>query len=87
MDSETERQHAELVFLLHRIITTLEKLVERKEAAIEWLDNYDLCRLLKVTDRTLYRWRKQGLLKPLIIGGKCYYAKRQIDDLMDKLAL
>lgn len=71
MGSETERLHAELVFLLHRIIAILEKQAERKGAATEWLDN-DPCRLLKVTDRTLYCWRKQGLLKPLAIGGKYY---------------
>ena len=37
------------------------------------LDNQDLCLLLKVSAKTLQRYRKKGILPYLTLDGRCYY--------------
>ena len=37
------------------------------------LDNQDLCFLLKVSVKTLQRYRKKGILPYLLLDGKYYY--------------
>lgn len=34
----------------------------------------------KVDKSTIYRWRKAGILKPIIIGGKRYYRDSDLAD-------
>lgn len=41
----------------------------------EWYHNADLMQLLKITDRTLSRYRKNGILPFKKIGGRIYYPK------------
>lgn len=40
------------------------------------LDNADLKQLFKVSDKTLYRWRKKEQLLYVKIGGKFFYPKK-----------
>ncbi len=53
------------------------------------LDNFDLCRMLHVSKRTLQRYRTQYGLPYRILNQKIYYAEsdvlRFIDDNFDKL--
>lgn len=44
----------------------------------ELLDNSDAKRLLKVGDKTLYRWRKNKQINSHIIGNKHYYIKADL---------
>lgn len=41
-------------------------------------DNFDMMQLLKVSYRTLMRYRKKGILRFTTIGGKIYYPKNFI---------
>ncbi|MCX2430165.1 helix-turn-helix domain-containing protein [Pedobacter sp. GR22-10] len=65
-----------------QILLLLEHLHGRLNLETAWLDNNDLCRLLKVTDKTLYRWRQSGKLAYAMVGGKFYYSKQNIDKLI-----
>lgn len=40
------------------------------------LDNADMKLIFKVSDKTLYRWRKKGHLLYTKLGGKFYYSRR-----------
>lgn len=44
----------------------------------ELLDNHDLCKLLRVTKRTLQRYRKRNLLPFYKIDGRMYYKKSEV---------
>ncbi len=45
----------------------------------EYLDNQDICIMLGVTKKTLYRYRKKGILKSYSFDGrKMYYKKSEI---------
>lgn len=45
------------------------------------LDNSDLMKKLKVSERTLAYWRKSGKIKFLKIGGRIYYNQEDINKL------
>lgn len=44
-------------------------------ADLLYYDNHSLSRELKVTERTLQRYRKVGKIRSTVIGGKVYYPK------------
>lgn len=49
----------------------------------EWLDNQDVCQLLKISKRTLQTYRDNGTLAYSQIGYKCYYKKEDIEKLIE----
>ena len=44
-------------------------------ADLLYYDNHSLSRELKVSERTLQRYRKEGKIRSTVIGGKVYYPK------------
>lgn len=48
----------------------------------EWLDNADVKNLLKISDSSLYRLRKNKLLPAKQIAGKWYYHFAALQELM-----
>ena len=46
------------------------------------LDNQDLCFMLKVSVKTLQRYRKKGILPYLLLDGKYYYRASDIHRLI-----
>ena len=46
------------------------------------LDNQDLCFMLKVSVKTLQRYRKKGILPYLLLDGKYYYRASDIHKLI-----
>ena len=70
---------------VHRMFSALMERFEKLERAFErmnrlkdcldgdtLLDNYDLCRLLGVTKRTLARYRQKKLIRYYMIDGRTY---------------
>lgn len=60
---------------LRRLEQLINKLAE-KLYDTDVLDNADMKQLFKVSDKTLYRWRKKEQLLYFKIGGKFYYPKK-----------
>ena len=48
----------------------------------ELLDNADMKLIFKVSDKTLYRWRKKEHLLFTKVGGKYYYPKKILFDTL-----
>ena len=53
----------------------------------EWLDTTDVCNMLKVSDRTLRSWTRQGYLKAYYTKRRVYYLRTEIDTLIKKNAI
>jgi hypothetical protein len=49
-----------------------------------WVDNYDVCSFLKISNRTLQRLRSQGLLNYSIIRGKTFYKLSEIERMLNE---
>ena len=50
----------------------------------EYLTNKQLCELLNVCRSTLWRWEKEGVVKPIRIRGRVMFARSDIDKMMKK---
>ena len=60
---------------LHKLKQLMIKLAEHLYEN-DLLDNADMKLIFKVSDKTLYRWRKKEYLLYYKIGGKFYYSKK-----------
>ena len=49
-----------------------------------WVDNYDVCTFLKISERTLQRLRASRTVNFSLIGGKAFYRISEIRRLMDE---
>ena len=80
---------------VHKMFTSLMERFDKMERAFErmnklkdcldgdtLLDNYDLCRLLGVTKRTLARYRQKKLIRYYMIAGRTYYKASEIQDFL-----
>lgn len=49
----------------------------------DWLDNQNVCQVLKISKRTLQYYRDSGKLGFSQVGNKCYYRNADIQALID----
>lgn len=47
----------------------------------------EVCKLFSVTKPTVYKWCKDGILKPSKIGNRVFYEKKEILELIQKSKL
>lgn len=80
---------------VHKMFTSLMERFDKMERAFErmnklkdcldgdtLLDNYDLCRLLGVTKRTLARYRQKKLIRYYMIDGRTYYKASETQEFL-----
>ena len=56
---------------------------EKNTLVTDWIFVEDIKRIMKVSERTVYRWTKEGILpysKPT--GGKLYFSHTDVDNLI-----
>ena len=49
-----------------------------------WVDSYDVCTFLKISERTLQRLRSNGVISYSIIAGKSYYTIAEIKRMLNE---
>ena len=57
---------------------------DRIERTLERMDNYDLCRLLGITKRTLARYRQKKLVTYYMIDGRTYYKASEVEAFLNQ---
>lgn len=78
-----EKYFQTIINQLNRMDKKMDSIVLANECPQEdeYLDNQDLCLILGVTKKTLYRYRKKGILKSYTFDDrKMYYKKSEISD-------
>jgi hypothetical protein len=70
--------------ILDELIQTNKLLQESNSAnnINQWVDTYDLANKLHISKQTIYRLRKNGLLKSSKIKGKIYYNLIEVDKML-----
>ena len=65
---------------------TVKKEVPKEKLKLgdQWLDNEEVCKLLKVTKRTLQNYRDNFILPYSQIGRKIYYKASDVQILLEK---
>lgn len=69
----SQKQYQALMTRLDNIKSDVKGLTLKTGQETAFIDNYELSKLLKVTIRSLQRWRKSGRLPYLRIGKRIYY--------------
>ena len=49
-----------------------------------WVDSYEVCTFLQISDRTLQRLRANGVIAYSNIGGRCYYKIGELKRLLEE---
>ena len=49
-----------------------------------WVDSYEVCTFLQISDRTLQRLRAKGVVAFSNIGGRCYYKIGELKRLLEE---
>lgn len=71
-------------------INTIAKFVldyQRDDTTLEddlWVDSYDVCTFLKISERTLQRLRSNRIISYSIISGKSYYTIGEIKRMLNE---
>lgn len=50
----------------------------------EWVDGYEVCTFLKISERTLQRLRSRGMITYSLISGKTYYKIAEIRRMLNE---
>ena len=69
--------------LLDNLYSKLELIEKKISEPVKLLDDFDVMRLLGISQRTLATYRKQGIVKYLKISGSVRYTKSAIDELIN----
>lgn len=80
MHAEILSKLDELLVLQHQLINICRSLSQPLPPET-WLDNTDVKNLLKISDSSLYRLRKNNLLPAKQIAGKWYYDLAVLQEL------
>ena len=75
----TEVDYKELHSKLDKITSQLNELGKQNSLSEKWLDNQDVCIILKISTRTLQNYRDKGILSFSQINNKIYYKSSDIE--------
>ena len=81
-----EAAYKQIMQRFGRIVGCLERLSRKKECfdGDTLLDNFDMCKLLNVTKRTLARYRQKKLVKYYMIDRKVYYKATEVQEFLKR---
>jgi len=80
----TEVDFKELQTKLEEITSQLKGLYKKDPLSEKWLDNQDVCMILKISTRTLQTYRDKGILPFSQISNKIYYKASDIEKHLEK---
>ncbi len=69
---------------LEEISAQLQKLNQQEPFKEKWLDNQDVCLLLKISPRSLQNYRDNGILPFSQFNKKIYYKASDIEKHLEK---
>jgi 3-methyladenine DNA glycosylase Tag len=58
--------------------------IETKNPDEEWVDSYEVCTFLQISQRTLQRLRSKGVISYSLISGKTYYTIGEIKRMLNE---
>ncbi|GHV58515.1 hypothetical protein FACS1894182_11140 [Bacteroidia bacterium] len=71
IESQAYRELVSKINSIAKFVITIQ--TEEKNPDNEWVDSYEVCTFLKISERTLQRLRSNGIISYSILSGKTYY--------------
>jgi len=67
----------------------IKKLIENREnplsqSGTQWLSGPEVCKILRISTRTLVNYRRRGTLPYAKIGRKIYYKLEDVEQLLER---
>lgn len=63
-------------------VNEIRRLCTTSQVKEQWLDNQDVCMILKISKRTLQHYRDNRIIPYSRIGSKCYYKVSDIEKIL-----
>lgn len=80
----SENEFNEIHSKLEDISVQLQNINKENPFSERWLDNQEVCLILKISKRTLQNYRDNGILPFSQIGNKIYYKASDIENHLEK---
>jgi hypothetical protein len=61
-----------------------QQTTDEKNPDDDWVDSYEVCTFLKISERTLQRLRSSGTISYSVLSGKSYYTIGEIKRMLDE---
>ncbi|GHT76270.1 DNA-binding protein [Bacteroidia bacterium] len=77
-----KRTFEQMMQSFESFVGQVKKLCQNRQNKNEWLNNDEVCKLLKISKRTLQACRDNGIIPFSQIGHKCYYRVVDIEQFI-----
>lgn len=83
------RTYEAMMVSVERFTERIETLCQNcdDKGLLEWLDNQEVCQLLRISKRTLQSYRDNGILPFSQIGHKMFYRSKDVQQILDKYSV
>ena len=81
IDSKAFKELESIIKNIEEKFSQIVKLAHQP-LADKWLDNHEVCQLLKVSKRTMQYYREEGVVPYTVIRHKVFYKASDIDELL-----
>jgi hypothetical protein len=82
---EKNKTHVSIIERLDRIEDAVRTITGSKQPFVDtWIDNNDLSNHLRVSMRTLQKWRDEGIISFTKFGGKIFYKASHVEEILRK---
>jgi len=82
IESQAYRELVTKINSIAKFIVTCQP--EEKNTDDEWVDSYEVCTFLKISERTLQRLRTNGIISYSMLSGKSYYTIGEIKRMLNE---
>jgi hypothetical protein len=79
-----KRTFEQMMQSFESFVGQVKELCQNRQNKNEWLNNDEVCELLKISQRTLQSYRDTGILPYSQIGHKCYYKASYVEQMINK---
>ena len=83
IDTQAFKELTAKINMIAKFVANIQAKAET-EPEDSWVDNYEVCTFLKISERTLQRLRANRLISFSLIRGKTYYRISEIERLMNE---
>jgi len=82
IESQAFKELTTKINTIAKFVATLQP--EEKNPDDEWVDSYEVCTFLKISERTLQRLRSNGIISYSMLSGKSYYTISEIKRMLNE---
>lgn len=84
MDSEAYKDLIRMIESIANYIKDIDDSNNSKELDEVWVDSYEICTFLRISERTLQRLRSNQLIAYSVLSGKTYYTIGEIKRVLQE---